>query len=114
MARLASRLQEAGLLTDVAEQVVVQDYPAGIGIGKHIDALDFGPRVVSLSLLSSCIMRFRNVNQPQQRTDMLLERRSATGITGPARTQWTHEIVPRSVLARRLSIAFRTVARKAA
>jgi alkylated DNA repair dioxygenase AlkB len=114
MATLAARLQQAGMLNDIAEQVVVQDYPARIGIGKHIDSLAFGPEVVTVSLLSSCVMRFRNILQPKQRIDVLLERRSAAAIMGPARTEWTHEIIPRTVVARRLSIAFRTVARKAA
>ena len=109
---VALRLRDAGLIEAAAEQVVVQDYPPGIGIGRHIDSTAFGPGVVTLSLLSACIMRFRNIARPSQRVDQVLERRSALAIRGAARIEWTHEILPRSVVARRLSIAFRTVARE--
>jgi alkylated DNA repair dioxygenase AlkB len=108
---IGRRLHGEGLIDGLPEQVVAQDYPAGIGIGKHIDALAFGPQVVTLSLLSSCVMRFKNVARQQQRVDYFLEPRSVLAISGAARDQWTHEIPAHTVTARRISIAFRTVAR---
>src|SRR5690348_6918622 len=69
LVKVAVRLRDAGLMHDVAEQVVVQDYPAGIGIGRHLDVAAFGPEVVSISLLSSCVMRFREVARPRVRVD---------------------------------------------
>ncbi|MBI2816176.1 MAG: alpha-ketoglutarate-dependent dioxygenase AlkB [Acidobacteria bacterium] len=71
----------------------------------------FGPEVVSISLFSACIMRFRELARPRIRVDQLLEPRRVVAITGPARTEWTHEIPGHTIRAQRLSVTFRTVTR---
>jgi alkylated DNA repair dioxygenase AlkB len=52
-------------MPELAQQVVVQEYQSGQGIGRHIDLQPqtvpelrdgFGPVVVSLSILSSCVI----------------------------------------------------------
>jgi alkylated DNA repair dioxygenase AlkB len=64
---LAIRLTVAGLMSEVANQIVFQEYLSGQGIGEHVDAPDFGPDIVSVSLLSPCFMRFRHKTQAGQR-----------------------------------------------
>ena len=106
---LAVHLVEVGMMRDLADQVVVQEYPAGVGIGEHVDAEVFGPDLVSISLLSPCKMRFKKLADSACRMDQTLEPRSALAITGEARTGWSHEIPAGTVIDRRLSITFRTV-----
>jgi alkylated DNA repair dioxygenase AlkB len=103
---LAVRFNEVGMLKEVANQIVVQEYLPGQGIGKHTDAGDFGPDIISLSLLSPCVMRFRHEGRTTH--NVVLDPRSALAMTGEARQDWTHEIPGTSVRARRLSITFRT------
>jgi alkylated DNA repair dioxygenase AlkB len=114
---LALRLNHAGMMPELAEQVVVQKYLPGQGIGRHIDLQPktepefrpgFGPVVVSLSLLSPCVMRFSHTELGRG-PDIVLEPRSALAISGAARRNWFHEIVGRTVRELRISITFRTV-----
>jgi alkylated DNA repair dioxygenase AlkB len=103
---LAVRFNEVGMMKKVANQVVVQEYLTGQGIGRHTDSGDFGPEIISLSLLSRCVMRFRCDGRAGH--DVVLDPRSALAMTGEARRDWTHEIPGSSVRDRRLSITFRT------
>jgi alkylated DNA repair dioxygenase AlkB len=114
---LALRLYEGGMMPELAQQVVVQEYQPGQGLGQHIDLLPqttpelrngFGPVVVSLSLLSSCVMRFSHPDAGRG-PDITLEPRSALAISGEMRTDWLHEIMARTVRNLRISITFRTV-----
>jgi alkylated DNA repair dioxygenase AlkB len=108
---LAVRLVENNMMKTIADQVVVQEYPPGVGIGEHVDAPVFGPEVCSVSLLSRCVMRFRHVAGDLPAIAHVLEPRSGLAMTGSSRTDWSHHIDGASVVGRRLSITFRTVAR---
>ena len=91
----------------VAETLVTR-YPAGAGIGWHRDAPMFGPRVVGVSLLSPCRIRFqRGKGEVRQVFDLELEPRSAYVIGGAARSAWQHSIP--STKGLRYSVTFRTV-----
>jgi alkylated DNA repair dioxygenase AlkB len=94
------------------EEVLVTEYPPGAGIGWHRDAPMFGPKLVGVSLLSACRMRFQR-GKGAERTVYALELspRSAYVLGGEARAAWQHSI-PRSP-ALRYSITFRTVLRNA-
>ena len=114
---LAVDLRAAGLMTNLAEQAIVNEYLPGQGISAHVDAACFGPEVVSISLCSGCVMRFRERNTGL-RHEVFLAPRSAIALRGAARYAFTHEIPPRlsDVVAggtrmrgRRLSITLRTV-----
>ncbi|MCR6679645.1 alpha-ketoglutarate-dependent dioxygenase AlkB, partial [Escherichia marmotae] len=48
----------AGLEPEQLEHVLVTEYAPGAGIGWHRDKAVFG-RVVGVSLLSPCVLRFR-------------------------------------------------------
>ena len=88
--------------------VLVTEYGPGAGIGWHRDKAVFG-QVVGVSLLSSCILRFRRkVNSKWERVNVFAEPRSAYHLTGAVRSEWEHSIL--RVDALRYSITFRTMA----
>jgi alkylated DNA repair dioxygenase AlkB len=107
-------LHNAGLITELPDRILINEYFPGQGIAAHVDYHPrFGDEVAMVSLLDSYPMRFaRGVDA----LDKWLERRSACVITGPSRYEWTHEIarrlsdpVPggRRMRGRRVSITFR-------
>jgi alkylated DNA repair dioxygenase AlkB len=97
----------AGLQADAFQHVLVTEYGPGAGIGWHRDKAVFG-QVVGVSLLASCVLRFRRkVNKKWERVNVLAERGSAYHLTGPARSEWEHSILRVNEL--RYSITFRTM-----
>jgi alkylated DNA repair dioxygenase AlkB len=116
---LATRLRNDGLIPDVPNQMVVNDYPAGSGFFAHVDQAVFGDTIVSVSLGSACVMRFSHSNSGQIE-ECLLEPRSALALSGDVRWNWKHEIPARKVdifggyerpRSRRVSLTFRVVPR---
>ena len=116
-ARLARKLASKRLLTELPDQVIVNEYVGDQGISRHVDAeTSFADGIATISLLESWEMVFRERDAPRGRNVTLrLDRRSAAILTGDARYRWTHEIpkrknepgrVPRG---RRLSLTFRKV-----
>jgi alkylated DNA repair dioxygenase AlkB len=100
------------------DQMIVNEYLPGQGIGAHVDIeICFGPVVSSLTLGSGCLMELTQVDGPGQET-IELKPRSLLVLEGNARYRWKHGIpareadvidgqeVPRS---RRVSFTFRTV-----
>jgi alkylated DNA repair dioxygenase AlkB len=112
---LIDRLHADGIGDWRFDQMLVNEYLPGQGISMHRDHEPFDRTVVSLSLLSRCIMDFR---QPEanRHDSMLLEPRSLLVLSDEARYKWEHgiaarkndrwlgEILPRR---RRLSMTFR-------
>ena len=87
-------------------QILVSRYPAGPGIGWHRDAPAFGEPIVGVSLGAACELRFqRRVGGTRQVHALVLERRSAYSLAGPARWQWEHHIA--STPGVRYSVTFR-------
>ena len=114
---IAERLQLDGLISATPNQLVANEYRAGTGIFDHIDQAAFGDTVISLSLGSTCVMRFTKSNTLESH-DILLEPRSVVVLTGDARWNWTHGIPARHsdvwngkefVRERRVSLTFRSV-----
>ena len=96
----------AGLAADAFEQVLINQYPPGAGIGWHRDRPQFED-VVGLSFLAPCRLRFRlRVGDGWRRAALTAEPRSAYLLRGPARRQWEHSIPPMPAL--RYSITFRS------
>jgi alkylated DNA repair dioxygenase AlkB len=111
---VARRLQGDGLMTDLADQLIVNEYIAGQGITPHVDAPLFTDTIVSISLGSSCVMEF--TRESGERDVQLLEPMSALVIGGEARRDWKHAIPARTrdawlgrelPRARRVSLTFR-------
>lgn len=115
---LGAQLKDAGWFERMPDQVIVNEYELGQGIAAHVDCVPcFSGTIASLSLLSSCTMRFQDRSSGEQLTH-ILKPRSLLALQGPARFDWTHAIparksdtthgqrVPRG---RRLSLTFRNV-----
>jgi alkylated DNA repair dioxygenase AlkB len=118
-ADLAGRLHRDGLLPAVPDQLVANDYPPGAGIFAHVDQAVFGDTVASVSLGSTCVMRFSG-GASGRVEEILLEPRSVLILSGDARWAWKHEIPGRTVdrwenedrpRARRVSLTFRVMPR---
>lgn len=98
----------AGLAPEELAQTLLSRYPAGAPIGWHRDAPMFGAKVVGVSVLSGCRMRFqRRVADVRRVYELELAPRSAYVLGGEARSAWQHSIPP--VKALRYSITFRMV-----
>ena len=107
----------AGALVDVEPELLAETlvtrYPPGAGIGWHRDAALFGPKVVGVSLLSVCSMRFQRRTTTVRTTHSIdLAPRSAYALTGAARWSWQHSIPSTGGL--RYSVTFRTLASREA
>jgi len=107
-----AHLQPAAL-----QQALVTEYQQGAGIGWHRDKPEFG-EVVGISLLSSCVLRFRRKlngdltrshgrSKEWERVNVLAEPRSAYHLSGAARSVWQHSIL--RVDALRYAITFRSL-----
>ena len=101
--------------------MLVNEYLPGQGIALHRDYEPFDRTVVSLSLLSACVMDFRHVKSGRLES-LLLEPRSLLVLSDEARYEWEHGIAPRKndrwegvtiPRARRLSVTFRLLKRQA-
>lgn len=115
---LADKLVHDGHMPERPDQMIVNEYLPGQGIGAHVDIETcFGPVVTSLSLASGCLMELTQVDGPGRET-LELKPRSLLVLAGDARYRWKHGIpareadvidgqdVPRD---RRVSLTFRTV-----
>ena len=99
-------------------QVTVNHYKPGEGIGSHVDTPSaFSDGLLSLSLNSGVVMEFRKVGNPKQKKFVYLPPRSLLLMSGPARYEWEHMIVTRrtdthngNVMQRgvRISVTMRT------
>ncbi|KAM3846064.1 alpha-ketoglutarate-dependent dioxygenase alkB homolog 7, mitochondrial isoform 1-T1 [Vipera latastei] len=75
-------------------QVHVLDLDKTGYIKPHVDSVKFcGCTIAGLSLLSSSVMHLVSEQNPQDWLDLLLERRSLYILRGPARYEFTHEIL---------------------
>lgn len=106
--------RRAGALAEVAPddftETLVTRYPPGAGIGWHRDAPLFGAKVVGVSLLAPCRMRFQRRTAEVRRVhELQLAPRSAYVLSGAARWSWQHSIP--AVAGLRYSVTFRTVVR---
>ena len=117
--QLADRLLAGGVTDTPFDQMLVNEYLPGQGIALHRDYQPFGRTVVSLSLLSGCVMDFRHPADGR-RERLLLEPRSLLVLRDAARYDWQHGIAARKTdvwhglplpRGRRLSMTFRFLAR---
>ncbi|OBZ86666.1 Alkylated DNA repair protein alkB 8, partial [Choanephora cucurbitarum] len=87
---LVDRIMQHQLMPNIPNHLLVNEYNAGQGIMPHIDAPAlFGPAILSLSLLSDCIMKF---TLEEKEVDVVLPRRSIAVLTGDARYTYKHSI----------------------
>ncbi len=75
-------------------QMTVNEYKRGQGIGSHIDTESaFDDGLISLSMGSDCVMEFRSKEGTKKLVH--LPPRSLLLMSGPARYTWSHQIVTR-------------------
>lgn len=97
-----------GLDAEAFQQVLINEYNPGAGIGWHKDKPHFD-HVVGVSLEAPCLFRFRKkVGDSWERMSLPVEPRSAYLMTGPSRHVWEHSIPP--LEQHRYSITMRTLA----
>jgi len=95
------------LAGDEIAHALVARYDPGAGIGWHKDRSVFD-RVVGISLNTPAVLRFRQrTGMGFRRFSLPVEPRSAYLLSGEARYEWEHRIVPGDEL--RFSITFRTM-----
>lgn len=113
--RLSDKLFADGVTARPFDQMLVNEYTPGQGISSHRDYAPFGRTVVSLSLLSPCVMDFRHPLAGRKES-LLLEPRSLLVLSETARYDWVHGIAPRKgdvwmgmrvERSRRLSVTYR-------
>jgi alkylated DNA repair dioxygenase AlkB len=96
-----------GRPADAFQQVLINEYRAGAGIGWHRDKPQFDD-VVGVSLDAPCTFRFRRKSgEGWDRVSLIVEPRSVYLLSGPSRTVWEHSIPPLD--RHRYSITFRTL-----
>lgn len=92
---IAERLVNREYLSELPDQIIVNEYHPGQGIASHIDCEPcFGSTIITISLKSPCVMDFINV-ETKEKIEVLLEPRSLVVINGIARYKWTHGIAAR-------------------
>ena len=89
------RILKEKLIKENPDQLIVNEYLPGQGIANHVDCQPcFDETIFSLSLGSTCLMDFVNV-QSKDAMSLLLEPRSLLVMTGEARYGWSHGIAGR-------------------
>lgn len=89
---LARRVHGCGLLSQVPNGCLVNEYLPGQGIAPHHDRPGSGSAVVSISLGSTCVM---DLIDGDERHPLALARRSLVLLSGEARRRFMHGIAPR-------------------
>ena len=106
----------AGRQPEELQQVLINEYETGAGVGWHRDKGMFED-VIGISLGATCRFRFRCSRGSDEdagsggtwsRLTQVLEPRSAYIMRGPARWAWEHSVPP--VPALRYSVTFRNFA----
>jgi len=103
--KVANRIQKREIMKP--EQCIVNEYLNGQGISPHIDSLNFGPIICSLSLLEDENMIFE---RDEKKECILLPRRSLLVLKNDARYLYKHSLrAKRKEGYRRISMTYRTI-----
>jgi alkylated DNA repair dioxygenase AlkB len=111
---VAQRLLDQGLIEEMPDQLIVNEYKPGQGITAHIDCQPcFKNTIVTVSLGWAYEMDFISIDTDEHKA-ALLEPGSALVMQGEARYQWRHRIKARMSdrgvrRERRVSLTFRNV-----
>lgn len=89
--KLGEKLKHFKVFPEEPDQALVNEYSVGGGIGFHKDGPNFKPRASIVSLLSSCVMHFRNKATGEER-QLLLEPKSLLVFSDEAYNVWEHSI----------------------
>lgn len=112
--RIAEQLLDRGLIVELPDQLIVNEYLPGQGIAPHIDCVAcFKNTIVTVSLGSPVVMDFTSVATGERRS-LRLAPGSVLILRDEARYHWKHAIAPRKFdqgvrRERRVSLTFRNV-----
>ncbi len=108
LAKIAKKLHKDGLIADIPDQVIVNEYEPGQGIARHVDCEPcFGDTIITMSLGSGCVMEFIKAEKTGDRLDVKkpakefkpipvwLEPCSVVSMKGDSRWWWFHSIPAR-------------------
>ncbi|RHZ88525.1 hypothetical protein Glove_22g21 [Diversispora epigaea] len=80
-------------IKDIPNMCIINEYMAGQGIMPHTDSPSlFGPVILSLSLLSPCLMKFEHKDFADKSEVVLLRPRSLVIMTKSSRYDYKHSI----------------------
>lgn len=97
----------ANVPSDTLQQVLINEYAPGAGIGWHRDKAMFED-IIAISLGGSCTLRLRREQgSGWERAVQNVHPRSAYLLRGPVRREWEHSIPPVDRL--RYSVTFRNL-----
>lgn len=89
------KIRSRSLISENPDQLIVNEYLSGQGIANHVDCQPcFGETIFSLSLGSTCLMDFINIETKEVKS-VLLEPRSLLILSDKARYGWSHGIAAR-------------------
>ena len=98
----------AGVPAEGLQQILINEYAPGAGIGWHRDKAMFED-IIAVSLASPSTLRLRRKDGTGwQRASQILQPRSAYLLRGPSRREWEHSVPPAERL--RYSVTFRNFA----
>lgn len=107
---VAQRLVDEGLLHEMPDQMIVNEYKTGQGIAAHTDSDVFGDGIASVSLGCAVTMEFSQWKGAAKK--LLLPRCSALVLHQEARYKWRHALPPNQSADRRVSLTFRRMKKK--
>lgn len=88
MQGVVDKVRKVSGVSEVLDQITVNEYPIGVGLSPHVDIHSgFGDVIASLSLASSAAMVFRRGDKQRA---LFLPRRSLLLMTKEARWAWEH------------------------
>ena len=92
--KLSEMIYKDGYMPECADQVIINEYVPGQGISYHTDCEPcFKDTIISLSLGSGCLMNF--LGKDSSIVMHWLEPKSLLVLSGEARYDWQHAILPR-------------------
>ncbi|TAE73434.1 MAG: alpha-ketoglutarate-dependent dioxygenase AlkB [Bacteroidetes bacterium] len=116
---IAQKIVDQKLMPYLPDQLIINEYEAGQGISAHIDCEPcFEDTILSLSLMSGCVMNFIQKNDKNIIFPVYLKPKSIVVLSAEARYEWLHEIKPKKTdeyqnqkisRSRRISLTFRKV-----
>jgi alkylated DNA repair dioxygenase AlkB len=107
LSALKDRCAQVVGVRDCFNQVIVSEYPAGAGIGWHVDSPVFGETIMGLSFGSAARLHLRARGSSRAASSLALAPRSLYVLRQSARTDYEHRVG--SVTATRYSLTFREV-----
>lgn len=93
------------------DQLIISDYPVGVGLNPHVDRFYWDEKIIGISLVSGCNLVLKDLKS-RHSTTHYLPPGSLYQLQGLSRYTYTHAIEADSVIDRRVSLTFRNLATK--